>query len=45
MEFKLTRKSHNYSKAISFCSNYDFLSYTKMGDIKTDARITQKVIV
>ena len=45
MGFKLTRKSHNYSKIISFCSKYDFLSHTKMGDIKTDTIITQKVIV
>ena len=45
MGFKLTRKSHNYSKTISFCSKYDFLSHTKMRNIKTVLIITQKVIV
>ncbi len=41
----MTRKSHNPSKTISFCSKYDFLSHTKMGNIKTDSVITQKVII
>ena len=38
-------KSRNSSNTILSCSKYDFLSNTKMGNIKTASTITQKVII